>query len=77
MTNEEWWEELVLRDPRFKARVAEARKNLRVGQGITLEQFQEKHGMGALKVAKPKSQRLTKKKPSRSQSSKKRVAKGA
>ncbi len=74
---EDWWEELVLRDPRFKARVAEARKSLREGQGITLEQFQAKHDAGALKVAKPKSQRPNKKKLSGSQSSKKRVAKGA
>ena len=74
---EDWWEELVLRDPRFKTRVAEARKSLREGQGITLEQFQEKHGMGALKVAKPKSQRPAKKKSSGSQRPKRRVAKGA
>jgi hypothetical protein len=74
---EDEWEELLLRDPRFKARVAEARKSLREGQGITLEQFLEKHETGTLKVAKPKSQRPTKKKSSGSQSPKKRSAKDA
>jgi prevent-host-death family protein len=42
---EDWWEELLLRDPRFKARVAQARTSLREGKGITLEQFREKHGV--------------------------------
>jgi prevent-host-death family protein len=40
---ESWWEELLLRDPRFKERVAQARSSLRDGQGISIEQLREKH----------------------------------
>ena len=42
---ESWWEELLLRDPRFQARVARARSSLRDGQGISIEQLREKHGI--------------------------------
>jgi prevent-host-death family protein len=42
---EAWWEELLLRDPRFKARVAQARSSLREGQGISIEQLREKHSI--------------------------------
>jgi prevent-host-death family protein len=49
---EDWWEEQLLRDPRFKARVAQARQSLREGKGITLEAFREKHGLSAV-AAKP------------------------
>ena len=42
---EAWWEELLLRDPRFKERVAQARSNLRDGQGISIEQLREKHNI--------------------------------
>ncbi len=42
---EAWWEELLLRDPRFKARVAQARSRLRDGQGISIEQLREKHSI--------------------------------
>ncbi len=44
---EAWWEELLLRDPRFRARVAQARSSLRDGQGISIEQLREKHGIKA------------------------------
>jgi prevent-host-death family protein len=40
---EAWWEELLLRDPRFRERVAQARSSLRDGQGISIEQLREKH----------------------------------
>lgn len=40
---EAWWEELLLLDPRFRERVAQARSSLRDGQGITIEQLREKH----------------------------------
>ena len=40
-----WWEELLLRDPRFSARVAQARSSLRAGQGISIEQLREKHNI--------------------------------
>jgi prevent-host-death family protein len=36
------WEELLLRDPRFKERIAQARVSLREGQGITIEELREK-----------------------------------
>ena len=40
---DDWWEELLLRDPRFQARIAQARANLRAGKGLTLEQMREKY----------------------------------
>lgn len=38
-------EELLLRDPRFRERVAQARDSLRAGQGISIEQLREKHNI--------------------------------
>lgn len=45
-----WWEELLLRDPRFKTRVAQARQSLREGQGISIEQLREKHSISSQKA---------------------------
>jgi prevent-host-death family protein len=42
---DDWWEEMLLRDPRFKERVAQARSSLRDGQGISIEQLREKHNI--------------------------------
>jgi len=42
---EAWWEELLLRDPRFRERVAQARSSLRDGRGISIEQLREKHNI--------------------------------
>ena len=42
---EAWWEELLLRDPRFRERVAQARGSLRDGQGISIEKLREKHNI--------------------------------
>jgi len=42
-----WWEELLLRDPRFRERVAQARGSLRAGRGISIEQLREKHNIGS------------------------------
>ena len=42
---EVWWEELLVRDPRFRERVAQARSSLREGHGITIEQLREKHNI--------------------------------
>ena len=39
---EAWWEELLLRDPRFRARVARARGSLREGRGTRIEELREK-----------------------------------
>ena len=39
---ESWWEELLLRDPRFKDRIVRARANLREGRGISIEELREK-----------------------------------
>jgi hypothetical protein len=36
-------EELLLRDPRFQARVAQARGSLRAGQGLSIEELRERH----------------------------------
>ena len=40
---EAWWEELLLRDPRFRERVTQARDSLREGHGISIEKLREKH----------------------------------
>jgi len=40
---ETWWEELLLRDPRFQERIAQARTSLRNGQGIRIEDVRAKH----------------------------------
>lgn len=40
---EEWWEELLLRHPRFQARIVQARKSLDEGQGRSIEQLREKY----------------------------------
>jgi prevent-host-death family protein len=42
---EAWWEELLVRDPRFRERVAQARSSLREGRGISIEQLREKHNI--------------------------------
>jgi prevent-host-death family protein len=42
---EAWWEELLLRDPRFRERVAQARSSLRDGRGISIEELREKHNI--------------------------------
>lgn len=47
---ETWWEELLLRDPRFRERVAQARGSLREGRGISIEQLREKHNIGSQAV---------------------------
>jgi len=40
---EDWWEELLLRDPRFQERIAQARDQLREGRGICIEELREKY----------------------------------
>ena len=40
---EDWWEEMLLRNPRFQERVEQARQSLREGKGITLEEMRKKH----------------------------------
>ncbi|NJM42732.1 MAG: type II toxin-antitoxin system Phd/YefM family antitoxin, partial [Anaerolineae bacterium] len=42
---EDWWEEMLLRDERFKARVAQARQSARAGEVFTLEQVREEFGI--------------------------------
>jgi len=41
---EAWWEELLLREPRFRARVAQARGSLREGRGTRIEELRQKYG---------------------------------
>jgi hypothetical protein len=41
---EAWWEELLLRDPHFRARVEQARVSLREGRGTCIEELREKYG---------------------------------
>lgn len=42
---DDWWEALLLRDPQFQARVAQARKSLREGKGVTIEQVREHYDL--------------------------------
>ena len=42
---EDWWEELLLEHPRFQARIAHARENLRAGKGIPLEALRTKYAV--------------------------------
>ena len=39
--SDNWWEELLLRHPLFKARIAQSRQQLREGQGTTIEQLRD------------------------------------
>jgi prevent-host-death family protein len=40
---EDWWEELMLRDPRFEAEIAQARQSLKEGKGISIEEMKAKY----------------------------------
>lgn len=42
---EDWWEELLLRNPRFQERVEESRQSIREGKGITLDALRKKHNI--------------------------------
>ena len=39
----DWWEELMLRDPRFTVEIAEARQSLQTGKGISIEEMKVKY----------------------------------
>jgi prevent-host-death family protein len=38
---EDWWEEALLRNPQFQARITRARQSARAGKGVTIEQLRE------------------------------------
>lgn len=40
---EDWWEELLLHNPKFLSRVAQARKDLREGKGVSIEEIRAKY----------------------------------
>lgn len=40
---EDWWKELLLRDRRFEAEVAQARQSLREGKGISIAEMRAKY----------------------------------
>jgi prevent-host-death family protein len=42
---EDWWEELMLRDPRFEVEIAQARQSLKEGKGISIEEMKAKYGV--------------------------------
>ena len=42
---DDWWEELLLRNPRFQERIEQARQSIRAGKGITLEELRKKHNI--------------------------------
>ena len=41
--SEDWWEELLLQNPQFLKRIEKARRNLREGKGISLEEMRKKY----------------------------------
>jgi len=40
---EDWWEDLIMRDLRFKADISQARQSLKEGKGISLEELRVKY----------------------------------
>jgi prevent-host-death family protein len=42
---EDWWEELMLRDPRFEEEIAQARQSLKKGKGISIEEMKAKYAV--------------------------------
>ena len=40
---EDWWEDLMIRDSRFEAEIAQARQSLKEGQGISIEKLRSKY----------------------------------
>jgi hypothetical protein len=42
---DDWWEELLLRNPAFQARVAKARQNFRQGRFSTIEEVREEYNV--------------------------------
>ena len=52
---EDWWEEMLLRNPRFQERVEQARQSLREGKGIVLEELRKKHNIPSQTVTREES----------------------
>ncbi|MCU0565369.1 MAG: type II toxin-antitoxin system prevent-host-death family antitoxin [Oculatellaceae cyanobacterium Prado106] len=42
---EDWWEELILHDPRFEAEIAQARQSLKQGKGISMEEMKARYSL--------------------------------
>lgn len=42
---DDWWEELMFRDPRFELEIAQARQSLKEGKGISIEEMKAKYGV--------------------------------
>jgi len=42
---DEWWEELLIRSPRFQQRVAQAQKSVAEGRTASIEELREKYGI--------------------------------
>lgn len=40
---EDWWEELLLRSPRFETEIARARQSLKQGKGISIEELRARY----------------------------------
>ena len=40
---EDWWEELLLREPHFETEIAQARQSLKQGKGISIEEMMAKY----------------------------------
>lgn len=41
----DWWEELLLREPRFEAEIAQARQSIQEGKGISIEAMKAKYAV--------------------------------
>ncbi len=64
---EDWWEEMLLRNPRFQERIEQARQSLREGKGITLEELRKKHNIPAQIVTEENSDKEEVVKPVKTQ----------
>ena len=40
---EDWWEELMICEPRFEIEIAQARQSLKDGKGISIEELRAKY----------------------------------
>ena len=54
---EDVWEELLLNSPQFKARIAQARANVRAGRFKTLDEIKAKYKLEDAKPKKPRTRK--------------------
>lgn len=69
---EDWWEELLLRNPRFQERIEQSRQSVRAGKRITVEQLRQKHDIPAGVSNTPKPEPLGLSQPEKTPTARKR-----